>query len=48
MIILSFIIALLLTTLIYRAVCRAVCRDDCTAIDYMGGYTASCRTFLVY
>ena len=31
-----------------RAVCRAVCRDNCTVIDYIGGYTASCRTFLVY
>ena len=29
-------------------VCRAVRRDDCTAIDRMGGYTADCRTFLVY
>ena len=33
---------------ICRAVRRAVCRDDCTAIDRMGGYTAGCRTFLVY
>ena len=40
---------------IRRAVCKAVCRavrkaifkDDCTAIEYMGGYTADCRTFLV-
>jgi hypothetical protein len=31
-----------------RAVCRAVYRDDCTAIDCMGGYTADCKTFLVY
>ncbi len=29
-------------------VCRAVRRVDCTAIDRMGGYTADCRTFLVY
>ena len=31
-----------------RAVCRAVHRDDCMAIDRIGGYTADCRTFLVY
>ena len=31
-----------------RAARRAVRRDDCTAIDRMGGYTADCRTFLVY
>jgi hypothetical protein len=30
------------------AVRRAVRRDDCTAINYIGGYTADCRTFLVY
>jgi hypothetical protein len=30
------------------AVRRAVRRDDYTAIDRMGGYTADCRTFLVY
>jgi hypothetical protein len=33
---------------VYRAVRRAVRRDDCTAINRMGGYTADCRTFLVY
>jgi hypothetical protein len=33
---------------VFRAVRRAVRRDDCTAIDRMGGYTADCRTFLVY
>ena len=31
-----------------RAIHRAVRRDDCTAIDCMGGYTADCRTFLLY
>ena len=31
-----------------RAVHRAVRKDDWTAIDRMGGYTADCRTFLVY
>ena len=31
-----------------RAVRKAIRRDDCTAIDRMGGYTADCRTFLVY
>ncbi len=31
-----------------RAIRRAVRRDNCTAIDRIGGYTADCRTFLVY
>ena len=31
-----------------RVVRRAVCRDVCMAIDRMGGYTADCRTCLVY
>jgi len=30
------------------AVHKAVHRDNYTAIDRMGGYTADCRTFLVY
>jgi hypothetical protein len=33
---------------IYRAICRAICRDNYTVINYIGGYTADCRTFLVY
>jgi hypothetical protein len=33
---------------VYRAVRRAVYRDDCMAINHIGGYTADCRTFLVY
>ena len=33
---------------ICRAAHKAVRRDDCIAIDYIGGYTADCRTFLVY
>ena len=36
-------------TAVRRAVRRAVHRDDCTAINHIGGgYTADCRTFLVY
>ena len=33
---------------IREAVRRAVRRDDCTVIDRVGGYTADCRTLLVY
>jgi hypothetical protein len=31
-----------------RAVRRAARRDNCTAIDRIDGYTADCRTSLVY
>ena len=30
------------------AVRRAIRRHDCTAVDRIGGYTADCRTLLVY
>ena len=33
---------------IYKAVRRAVYKDNCTAINCIGGYTASYKTFLVY
>ena len=31
-----------------RPVRRPVRRDNCTAVDRIGGYTADCRTLLVY